>query len=157
MSQTAAEWYQANAPGVEPLSEGNRRCLNVLLAIDQLHNLACPRPIKWGIYVTPNMVSVLLQSQMATFDDERLTRLVIAAHRECVRVSVGPYVPWVDDDDRHRAILVWANQDNDGDRPRDVWPIPPLMEVTLHARQSRIGSTWQRHPGMERFSTTRET
>ena len=30
---------------------------------------------------------------LATFDDDKLTKLVVAAHEQCVRVSVGPSGP----------------------------------------------------------------
>ena len=73
-----------------PLIPGEEACARVLArAYRGIHHVPYWRRRKpWG-----NGIAVSVQGRMATFDFDVLTRLVVAAHDECVRVEIVPGGP----------------------------------------------------------------
>lgn len=63
------------------------RCLRVLHSWQAPHNIRhyCT---KAGVVRAPWFVQVVVRAELATFDGDELTRLVMAAHRERVRLAV---------------------------------------------------------------------
>lgn len=71
-------------------SEVERRCYRVLdIAFRGIHHVdGWARRKSWG-----DGVALSTFQDLSTFDADILTRLVVAAHDECVRVSVAPSGP----------------------------------------------------------------
>lgn len=79
------------------LNEGQTRCLDTLCSIERAHNLA---PYLMGetneekfVFNQWSGLSVKFGGLISTFDDDKLTRLVLAAHENAVRVEIAPHGP----------------------------------------------------------------
>ncbi len=86
-------WYRSNYPR-SPLTDEQVRCLDVLAAADRLYNWTRTGTTRLdgGFRPCGNGVEVRMQhGQFSTFDDDRLTRMVVAAHRHAVRLEVGAF------------------------------------------------------------------
>lgn len=68
--------------------EEYERCERVLASVHKMHNWRHVAT-KAGIVRHDWMVEVRMRGELATFDGDEMTRLVLAAHREYVRVSVS--------------------------------------------------------------------
>ena len=95
-------------------------------------------------------VSVLCRRALATFDDQGLTGLVIAAHVAHVRVFINPWVATDDPRAVHVAEHLRAEYDLDLD-PTDEADLTSiasgLFEVVCSPRQP-TGDLYTRHPGV---------
>lgn len=84
-------WYRSNYPR-SPLTDDQVRCLDVLAEADRLYNWhrTGRRRLDGGFRPCGEGVEVRLRfGSFSTYDDNRLTRLVVAAHRHAVRVAIG--------------------------------------------------------------------
>jgi len=157
-AQTADQWFEAQMAARKyacELSEGHRRCLRILAATithpSGLYNLPTAGALVDSISLWPGgAVAVLLRGELATFDNDQLTRLVLAAHQDLVRVAVRP---WLSHQDEGRAQLIARHLCSEyGEDDRYIaWDDPTVghgvMEVTLHPRQAS-GRRHERHPGL---------
>lgn len=146
MSATdAAEWLvrnyaareQMGGPKAPEVTDDNRRCLNTLAALtvpSGLYNLPTPGPVLDAIELWSNGgVSVILRGEFSTYDSDRLTALVVAAHWDHVRVSLSP---WLYHQDEPRARLLAEHLTHEyGYQVEWDALTTPLIEVTLHPRK----------------------
>lgn len=146
-----SNWVQNNSR--HRLSTDEARCIDTLSAIQRPYNWVLIGD-GWGDTVTSRSkrahlgpgegpqphpavmfggtyIVVRLGNGLATFDFDDLTRLVLAAHRNAVRVAL--------DGDMYLATY---EEDKDFTYPM------PCLRVTLHARR-REGDFAQRHPTIE--------
>jgi hypothetical protein len=146
------QWLEANlsrggAPVV--LTDDQQRCVAVLASVWALHNLHMPAPHKESIRLHSRGLSVLIHSNLATYDGDHLTRLVIAAHQHRVRVQISPWLPWIDVERAQAVrahILTELVEDFDLVNTNEVG-FPSVLEVGLWARSS-TGHMFERHPGI---------
>jgi len=152
----AADWFERNlkaAGKTTVLTDDHRRCLNVLSSICALYNIPGPGLATDLISIWPTGgISCITSTELSTYDFDGLTRLVTAAHRNFVRVSIGPWYPH-HDEERAKAVAGYLTQLWERDQPVE-WDDPEvssgLIEITLHPRQ-KDGGPYERHPGMEIF------
>lgn len=152
----AVKWYQnaMNQAGTPiELNEGQERCLDTLCAIDAIYNLDTPRPIPGGgVFATSWGVSCFYRGSLSTFDNDKLTRLVMAAHENCVRVELSPLRPLLVEPVRMSLIRDYLKFEAIDtldiftltDEEIDQWM--NCMEIRLHPRDSGATSTSRRHP-----------
>ncbi len=143
----AAEWFERQFLGHPPtITDDHRRCLEVLAAVAPLYNIVTPCPITDAVELWANGgVSIITSEELATHDAGALTRLVVAAHRDLVRVAVRCWAPHRDEG---RAEKVQAYY-------RDAYDVEPpsvdelrALEITLHPRNPFTpgASCWDWHP-----------
>ena len=121
------DWISRNL-GVEA-NRAQELCLATLCSIDAIYNLHIGgEPV---IELLPSGIRVSYIGSLSTFDDEKLTDLVIAAHRNRVRVQISPGM---------------VEQDYEGDLLETC-----CLNIFLFAR-GKEGDIYSRHPGMERFT-----
>lgn len=152
---SAAEWFVRNDP--RPLEDGHKVCLDVLEALTEpsgIYNLPTVTLPPAAIALWPyGALSILVHGELATFDDDRLTRLVLAAHAKRVRVAISPWRHHLDRT-RAEAIAAWMNTEHDGGyRWNDDAVGLGVMEITLHPRKPKAdgASRWEWHPGPGRL------
>lgn len=85
-------------PGDEHWSDDKQRCWDLLVAfVGGEHHLQ-------KVYHFGDGLRMSTWRDLATFDGDLLTWLVLLAHRDCCRVSVGPSGPG------RVAVRVWARK-----------------------------------------------
>lgn len=146
-----SDWVQRNTG--RTLTEDEARCVDTLSAIQRPYNWVLigggwrdtvsskddrahlydydGPPRHPAVTFGGRYLVVRLTQGLATFDFDDLTRLVLAAHRNAVRVEVSP--------DIYGAVS--------DEQPDDIYPMP-CLRVSLHARH-REGSGVERHPTIE--------
>ena len=108
----------AAIPSDEKWSESKQRCWDLLVCfVGSEHRLQ-------DVYHYGDGLQMNTWQELATFDSDLLTRLVVLAHRDHCRVSVG----------QSRTGLVAVN----------VWACQPMGNTT--AANSRL---CERHPGLD--------
>lgn len=148
------EWYEHNVKyedGVDVvLTPDQRRCLETLCVMDNIYNINTYRPLSAGIAMTPWSVSCLLRGSISTYDCSRLTSLVLAAHRNSVRVEISPYLAHLDEG-RTTRIQDSLRKDFESDFGYEPDPEPlTCIEIRLHARSGESGTHWsQFHPSIQ--------
>lgn len=155
-----SDWFVRNlAADGRPhdLTDDHLRCLDALVAITTpsgLYNLPTPIKVTEAVSLWPHgAVSVLLNSELATYDSDALTRLVVMAHRLHVRVAVGAWHPH---QDQERAeLMAQAYRDSAEDYGYDTdmeWDDPALgtgcYELTVHPRKAESEHRFAKHPGL---------
>jgi len=86
----SGEWYRRSYP-LSGLSDAQVSCLDVLAAADPLYNWSRTgeRRRDGGFRPCGDGVEVRMRfGSFSTYDDSRLTRLVVAAHRHAVRLAI---------------------------------------------------------------------
>ena len=151
----AAEWFARNDS--RPLEDGHKVCLDVLEALTEpsgIYNLPTVTLPPAAIALWPyGALSILVHGELATFDGDRLTRLVLAAHAKRVRVAIRPWRHHLDRT-RAEAIAAWMNSEHDGGYRWDDDAVGlGVMEITLHPRKPKTdgASRWEYHPGPGRL------
>jgi hypothetical protein len=90
-----ATWLRQNY-GIA-MNADQERCLEVLCALGPLycleHHLVGKRTDRFEL-LQPNGLAVRFRGDLATFDADALTRLVVRAHAKCVRVAISPSSKW---------------------------------------------------------------
>lgn len=133
------------------LNDDQLRACEVLCAIAAPYNLVVPGgSIPDAVQFHSTGLSVLLTSELATYDGDHLTRLVTAAHHHRVRVAIGPWIPENDWDRGHTIRRRCSEQvegycNLDGILDIDI----AAIEVTLHARSADGHHLFDRHPGAD--------
>lgn len=132
------------------LNEDQKRCIKTLVSIDRIYNISfAASPFHGGIEFWPwNAMSVLLRSPLSTFDDDGLTRLVLAAHQNRVRVEIAPWYPHLDEP-RRRLMVEYVKEYLASDLGVEDLEDDEIefhcIEVRLHPRKPE-GSLFERHP-----------
>lgn len=140
----AADWFARQFETPPDLTEGHRRCLRVLSSVAPLYNIATPCRITDAVSLWPlGGVSVITSEELATYDAAALTRLVVAAHRDQVRVAVKTWAPHLD---MARAAIVvqWYRDQYEIETTVDELR---ALEITLHPRTANGGPS-ERHPSL---------
>jgi hypothetical protein len=152
------DWLIRNGvkfPG--PWTDDHKRCLDVLAAaLGQVYNWPTPTGLTApSVNIQGQVVSVLVNNEIATFDGDTMTRLVLAAHKHHVRVAVSGWRPrWDDEFDRSVVDLMRASVEYEP-QP-DPWvsceDFPPevygVMEIMVTPRTPPPGRLFARHPGI---------
>lgn len=130
----AIRWVERNRNGGKPLSDGQARCALTLCSIAAPYNLQAHD--RWRI--DPWGIRVRYFGDIATFDFDEVTRLVVAAHEHCVRVQFSPGktvkpLP--------RYCLDGSDRYLDDDRRGG-----PTFNITTHWRDVGATSGYRRHP-----------
>lgn len=84
-----AGWVRTNYR--PEMNDAEARCVNTLCSISAPYNLPFRNDAGWKkvTWLHGRGVAVVLNATLATFDFAELTRLVVAAHRNLVRVQVS--------------------------------------------------------------------
>lgn len=86
----AAAWYRQAYPDTsEWVEDVDRRCWDVLVAYEAIHNLTTHMLPDGGIRRCGDGISFFTRGPLSTFDFDELTRLVVAAHRYGCRVQIA--------------------------------------------------------------------
>lgn len=95
----------------EGLNDFHRQAIGILVKAFRtgVYNL----PIKWdrarlGGGPCPSLTVNVYSGGLATWDFDHLTRLVIAAHDECIRLEISPSAP------RYLKISMWQRNTREG-------------------------------------------
>lgn len=141
------------------LSAEMERCIDTICVLAAPYNLATlgGSPTPDTLMVDRRMVSVLYVGDLATFDGDGLTRLVIAAHRNCVRIGVHPWRAHLDDARaelvRRRMVADYAAEMGvDVDEVDDDGCGLACIEITAHPRTIGASHLFDRHPGLDELS-----
>lgn len=156
-----ADWYERNRKAAgDPvtLTDDQRRCFEVLAqccsAPGAIYNLPTAAGFLDSVDLWPNgAVSAIVHGELATFDFDALTRLVVAAHRHCVRVAVKAWRVHDGEDRRAKAIADYLRAEYGYDyEPDDPAISAGVMEITLHPRQHDGEHGYDRHRSMADLS-----
>lgn len=110
------------------------------LDIDDPQDRAPTPPVEFH----PDFVIVRLRNSMSTFDCDRLTQLVVAAHTSLVRTEISAGLAVCVDTD---SYISRRTTDGDWvDTNEHPHYLQPCLEIRLSARQAD-GSGLERHPG----------
>ena len=151
----AGDWLSSNL-GV-PLSDGQRRCAQALWDMTRIYNIPSVVHERHSVQLLGDYgLSILHQGELGTYDSADLTRLVLAAHRHRVRVTVRAWRPWgcpEDEEARLTAIAEYLKAevgvDLDPECEEDVEQMAAgVMEITLTAR-GLSKNYWEHHPSLE--------
>jgi hypothetical protein len=147
MNGTHAEWLERNLKAAgkpRSLTDDESRCVEVLASIARLYNLHTPLSITESIEFSGGGLSVLVSSELATYDDSALTRLVLAAHEHAVRVAIAPWLPHLDEE---RASIIAADFFAEHGWVLDHDHIHGIMEIRLSPRSPGVtDQCWDGHP-----------
>lgn len=149
---TNAEWLETTMSRDGDYIEftpSQARCVDVLASLGPLYNLVVPgRCLADAVRLHHRGFSILISSDLSTFDDDSLTRLVVAAHRHTVRVGVAPWRPHLDTN-RAGAVRARIAADLAADGiDVDVDDVcVDALELTFHARTPGASHLFERHPG----------
>jgi len=106
-----------------------KRAENVLAATFRgLHHVPHLHRAKWG----ESNLRVTLHGTLATFDFDELTRLVVAAHDQCIRAELVPL---------GRHLGLWLH---DRKREGEVWDRHPELEEHVAWLRSHADMHWRR-------------
>lgn len=133
------------------LNDEQARCVSTLCSIAALHNLPFVARPENSVRFLPDGFRVLLSTSLSTYDTDQLTRLVVAAHRDRVRVEVRVWAPHFDETWAVAVAADWAelnDVDIDVDELVDeTFPVSAL-EIMFTARTAD-GDLYHRHPGLD--------
>lgn len=138
------------------LSEPQQRCAQALWDMTRIYNLHDGGTRPW---VTPTGLAFLCRSELSTYDSANLTRLVLAAHRHRVRVTLRAWAPDPEcPDSREAAWLAELAEELQIESeitldPTDETDILHLafgwMEIRLNAREDSPDDWYSHHPSLE--------
>jgi hypothetical protein len=162
MATDNVRWVQSQLGGIE-LTEDLARCVETMSAVRPPHNwwpvdgwrnaaadlgpegalknfveLDGKRCARHSVYFDRFGMTLFMRRELATYDGDDMTRLVIAAHEHRVRVAVdGGYVMQLPDwDYGHR------------------WPVPTVATCLLFTPRDAIGDRYKAHPGPEELAAS---
>jgi len=138
------QWFARQFDTPPDMTDGHRRCLCTLEVVAPLYNLCTPCHITDAVkLLADGGVSVITSEELATYDAAALTRLVIAAHRNHVRVAVKVWAPHLDEE-RAADVIRWYRDEYEVETTADELR---ALEITLHPRSAH-GGPYDRHPGL---------
>jgi hypothetical protein len=112
-------------PEETPFKERAEKVLSI--AFGGLHNIKRER-IHWYYLLTENeCCEYNTYEELATYDGDILTRLVVSAHDECVRVAISASTPSM------VKIQIWPRHLRNGGR---MWERHPTMEQAIEKIRS---------------------
>lgn len=94
-------------------------------------------------------MNVIVARDLATWDFDGLTKLVLLAHDMCVRVDIQPAIQWyrwnADAEESQRVAVT----DHPDDVPTNGEWAEPCLRIWFHKRRTRDGGMSERHPTIE--------
>lgn len=159
-----ADWIQNNTRLAKgrpdfTLTPEQRHLATVLCVIAAPYNLGVEwEHVEWGEHYMA--VTLPIGRSLSTYDDDGLTRLVVAAHDAAVRIEVSPSHTWAwggeGERDRVAVAKIYRQMREEYEcspayakeiarRFEDGAPGNPSLRILLSLRQ-RGGSMFERHP-----------
>lgn len=130
------------------------RCAETLCAVAAPYNLIVPGgSISSAVEFRPGGLSVLVANELATHDSGQLTALVVAAHRNCVRVSITAWTLPQEPSERDERIVTRLLEQLNDDSDHGPYTVDDLtvagLEITLYARDPNNDTLYEGHPTLE--------
>lgn len=145
----ACQWltscYRRHGQHLE-LTDPLARCVDTLTAISAIYNLqllggaVTPDTVQ----VTGRYISVLYAGDLSSYDNDSLTRLVLAAHRNAVRVQIAVWRPHLEEDRAERIGEAVAAEFDIASGGVDL----SCTEIMLHPRDGAATRMYERHPSL---------
>jgi hypothetical protein len=128
------------------LNDRQARCAAVINTLAPIYRWPTVGDLSDSLIVREDGLTLLTTASFSTYDDDNLTRLVLAAHQEACRVQIGPWL-WYHDMERASRIAASILEVNVDDVCIEEAGIHALA-LTVTAR-SRDGSPYDRHPTID--------